>query len=222
MKKTLTISLFFLLFFSILNATQFEKSSLNYSFSIGKIKTKIYDFSQNASIDRWAYRKNARRLPASYGRPNREFNDRQYSRISSNDDVYQEDTARDKRYAAHRFVFTIHENKNNITSLSIFWKGAGIYSLYLLGIENNLSSGSGFKLFAWNYSSNSYDEIFNTTSYNVFSVSKNISLDYIDNNTGNLTLLVEQNSQSRSIIQGLLEYHSTIKTDYVYAEVKYV
>jgi len=213
MKGAIATLLFFLLFFSFLESIQFEKSNLNYAFSIEAIK--IYDFSINASVDRWAYRKDVSERPPQYGAPSKEFINRQYQKIAYDDGIYQSDTARKNRYAAHRFVFTIHENRSRIKNVRIFWKGAGFLSAFGLPIPY----GSGFTLYAWNYSSSSYDEIFSTNSYDVFNVSKNVSLDYV-NGSGEITLLAEQNSVTTRIF--FITIYSVIETDYVCVEVKYV
>ena len=206
---------FLFLLLSFLNASQIVENAAEYSFSVEKLKTKLYDFSINASIDRWAYRRDASLLPPPYGVPNREFNSRQYQRISYSDGTYQSDIARNNRSACHRFVFTIYENKSRIRNIRVLWRGAGIYSFW--GYIN-ISSGSGAKLYAWNYSSSNYDEIANTTSYNVVNLSANLSMDYVGND-GKIIMVAEQISKTWS--RWILNFYSVIATDYVSVEVEY-
>jgi len=219
-KLALAATLSFLFLFSaFLNAFQFEKSSLNYSFGIEKIKTRLYDFGINASLDKWACRYDAANMPPSPGVPSIEFNALEYWNISRYDNVYQIDVGGNIRHAAHRFVFTIYENKSNITNLNIFWRGLGVYLLWWNGQYYIIPSGSGIVIYAWNYTSSIYDEILNTTSYNTVNLSTNISLDYISS-SGELTLLAEQ--RSTTFLFGWLRFYSVIATDYVSVEVEYV
>ncbi len=221
MRKLALITVLSLLFLfsAFLNAIQVEKSSMSYSFGIKKLKTRLYDFGTNASIDRWAYRYDAAGMPPPSGVPNIEFDASEYTNISSYDNTYQIDVGGNARHAAHRFVFTIYENKSNITNLNIFWRGIGAYLLLWNGLYYIIPSGSGVIIYAWNYTSSTYDEILNTNSYNAINLSANISLDYISS-SGELTLLAEQ--KSTTFLFGWLLFYSVIATDYVSVEVEYV
>ncbi len=208
---------FLFLLLSFLNASQIVENVAEYSFSVEKLKTRLYDFSSNASVDRWAYGYDNASLPPSQPDiPSIEFNSLQYFNVSYNDDVYQVDAGSNGEYACHRFVFTIYES--NISKINIFWRGAGICLLVWGGNYYIVPSRSGAKLYAWNYSSSHYDEITNTASYNVVNLSANLSLHYVGID-GKVILLVEQTS--KTMLLWLFNLFSVIATDYVSVEVEY-
>ncbi len=205
---------------SFINAIQYVEVPSSFSYYVEGEKTHLYDFSTNAGIDRMAYRYEVSSKPPSYkNEPSILFNTLEYSNISSYDDTYQIDAASNGYYASHRFVFNIHENVSNISKLKIFWRGAGLYILVFGQNYYPISSGSGITLYAWNYSSFSYDEINSTSTYNVMNISAYISPQYYISSTGELTILAVENSASSFIF--LFALYSIIATDYVSAEVTY-
>jgi len=70
-----------------------------------------YNFSTGAGEDKWAFSKQHNKKPPAVNNvPNIEFTSSRYEKIMAEDDVMQIDrTTVKKRYAIHRFNFTIQE-----------------------------------------------------------------------------------------------------------------
>ena len=201
---------------NILYANQYEMFNTPFSYIIMGESTTTYDFSNGASTDKWAYRREDNQNPPSANNvPSVEFNLAQYNRISADDGVRQGERASSGNYAAHRFVFTINESIENITKIDILWNGIGVYAFRLGGSWVPVSGG--VTLHIWNYNTSSYETLNVTASMaegNVTaSITSNIS-NYI-NGSGKLILLIEQNSASWLI------FYSLLATDYIKADVTY-
>jgi len=166
---------------------------------------KTYDFSNNASIDRYAYRYQIYSAPPSSNDiPSIEFSPSQYQNISYDDGIEQIERASLGYYASHRFVFNIE----NASLLHITWKGRGWHDFWLW---------NGAILYIWNYSSGSYELLDYTTGSSITILEGVITnpSNYIQN--GNITILVVQNGYS--FRWWLWTFHSYIATDYIKLEV---
>jgi len=205
---------------SFMNAVQYGNVKSFFSYTVLGEKTHLYDFSLNAGIDRFAYRYEVSSNPPSYkNEPSMLFTSSQYSNVSSYDGVYQIDAATIGSYASHRFVFNISENVSNVTGARLFWRGAGLYVLVIGGNYYILSSGNGVTMYAWNYSSLSYDEINFTSSSDVTNLSADINPQYYISSSGEVNLLLVENSASTFILFFVI--YSVIATDYVSLEITY-
>ena len=166
-----------------------------------------YDFSSNAGVNRYAYRRQVGSFPPPVNStPSIGFTQTQYQNIADDDGIWQSDSASLGNYASHRFVFTINESTDDIALLHILWNGNGRHWI-----------SPGATLFIWNYSANGYEEIDSNT------VSGEDTLEAFLQNAshfvhdGELIILVEQNSYTRRI--WIWTAYSIIDTDYVCIEV---
>ncbi|MCD6330955.1 MAG: hypothetical protein J7L80_01995 [Thermoplasmata archaeon] len=166
---------------------------------------KTYDYSNNAGIDRYAYRyQTSSAPPSSNDIPSTEFSPIQYQNISYDDGIEQIEEASLWYYASHRFVFNIGENA---TLLHITWKGRGWHNFFPL---------NGARLYIWNCSSNSYELLDYTTGGSITMLEGVIvnPSHYIQN--GNVTILVVGNGYSFWLFR---TFYSYIATDYIKLEV---
>ncbi|MFA5212569.1 MAG: hypothetical protein WC406_04490, partial [Methanoregula sp.] len=159
-----------------------------------------YDFNTTGDTTEWAYEGGVGATPGM-NEPNTAFGST--SAIADNDgDSYQTDSISVGEYAAHRFVFNISENPNNIESLVITWIGEG----------TNESGSNGADLYIWNGSS--YELLQGDTSSGEITLSgeKTSAISsYISG--GNVVVLVKQKSATNT------EYDSLIETNYVKIKV---
>ena len=173
-----------------------------------------YDFSFNAGVDRWAYRYQAfDNPPSDDSTPSIHFTPIQYTNIADDDAIMQGDYAKNRRYAAHRFVFQIEENVSDIESINIFWNGIG-------GNEGSLSGYDGASLYIWNYSSASYELLASTPveyETNLTATIYNNISHFIDE-SHRIIILVEQNAYSVRRGGTFLNL-SYIATDYICVNV---
>ena len=159
------------------------------------------DFDVRAGEDKWAYRGGvADKPPSTCDVPSTEFP--LYTAISADDGTYQSDFS-NSNYAAHRFNFSIDENKVNfITKLNVTWNGKGWH--------DNGGTDNGTYLYIYNFSTPGYEELANnnvgTDATLTGEVTSSIS-NYI--NSGNVTVLVVQNTAGSAFSA------SHIETDYV-------
>ena len=160
-----------------------------------------YDFDVRAGEDKWAYRGGvADKPPSTCDVPSTEFP--LYTAISADDGTYQSDFS-NSNYAAHRFNFSIDENKVNfITKLNVTWNGKGWH--------DNGGTDNGTYLYIYNFSTPGYEELANnsvgTDATLTGEVTSSIS-NYI--NSGNVTVLVVQNTAGSAFSAPHIE------TDYV-------
>lgn len=165
----------------------------------------IYDFSTGAGTDKWAYEGQVSSKPPSAA------NDPSgttvtYTNIEADDGTYETYvTTSNGNYAAQRFNFSIDETAPE--KINVTWNGKGWHD-----------SGAGYhgaKLYIWNFTSAAYEQLdsnsVSTDETLTGAVTSNI-VNYI--NTGNVTVLVEQNSAQTSDGFGTY-YRSHIETDYV-------
>ena len=197
---------------TILYANQYSEAGISSSYTVSgaSYNTTTYDFSTGAGVDRWAYRIDvSQNPPPTNSVPSTEFNTVQYSRISSDDGVFQVERASMWNYASHRFVFHIYQN--NITLLHIVWNGIGRHDILT----------DGLTFYIWNHTGASYEVLDSTNSYPEVYLEANISSgvnNYIDG-SGNLTLLAVQNSPS---FRFFWNFYSRLATDYVKVDVTYM
>lgn len=155
-----------------------------------------------------AYRyQNDTKPPETFDVPAIEFTEEEYAKIRVDDGVYQNDTS-DSQYAAHRFNFSIDTPVANVTMINATWVG--------IGGHEDPGSDQGATLYIWDSSSGvsgEYEPLDTSTSGAVITLTGGVVTatpsDYI--NSGNVTVLVEQNSAGDPD-EG---YLSWIKTDYV-------
>jgi len=187
--------------------------SRNFAYLYGApvVTVTTYDFATGAGIDKWAFRKEHNATPpVTNDVPNIEFTSREYGRISRDDHKMQRDfTRRSGYYAVHRFKFDIAEPVGNVVEIEVLWTGAGTHT------DKNAVKGT--TLYIWNSSSSVYEELNTTINgkvvYLAGKITENVG-NYIDT-TGNLTILVKQNSsQGRKA--------SKISTDYVKIDVTHL
>jgi len=165
------------------------------------------------STPTWGYRYQAfNKPPPDNSTPSIQFTSSQYSRISADDGVFQEDYGDNGGYAAHRFVFRIEEDLGDIESINILWNGIG-NNRGIWPINN------GASLYIWNYTSASYEMLNSTSSGNEINLTAtihNIS-NFIDE-SHRIILLVEQNIYSYSF--GWWDiFLSYLATDYICVNV---
>ncbi len=196
----------------LLHAEQHTATETSSAYTIVPGNITTYDFSSNASVDRWAYRPEASQdPPATTAEPSTLFTEAQYSRIATDDAASQTDGAPNKTcYAAHRFVFSIAENRSTITSLTIMWNGSGWHD----------QQPDGATLYAWNLTSGSYDELDNTQAGTDTTLAGTLSpgLDYIASD-GNITILAVQPHSTKTRGPNQTPFLSHIATDYVKVDV---
>lgn len=173
-----------------------------------------YNFSTGYGANKWAYRYqiyNAK-PPLTNDTPSTEFTSIEYNNISANDGIFQSDKAESENYyAAHRFKFNIQEGIASINKISVFWNGCG----------NHESDTKGATLYVWNRTSSSYMQLNSSTSAVEVNLSGEIISgigNYIDA-SGNLTILVEQNSNTRRVSSQWR--YSDIETDYIEIGINY-
>ncbi|OEU49827.1 MAG: hypothetical protein BA871_02920 [Desulfuromonadales bacterium C00003096] len=175
-----------------------------------------YDFATGAGADKWAYRyQTDAEPPAANDVPGIEFmsntNPRkdQYVKISTDNRKMQSDsTDLEGYYAAHRFVFDITQPVGDILTIEVLWNGKGAHTD---------KKNSGATLYIWN--GTAYEELANTTSDKEVYLSGEATAEignYIDA-TGNMTVLVEQNSAQT--VKGKRSLESKLSTDYVKVDI---
>ena len=170
--------------------------------------THDYDFSDNFTgtpgEDAWAFRKeNNSKPPSTCDVPNTEFSSTYYGYIKTDNGVYQTDSSL-AQYAAHRFNFSIDEAAADIEKINVTWNGRGYRS--------NPSAGGddGATLYIWKEGTG-YEQLDTTDSGDEVTLTGGVTSsisNYI--NSGNVTVLVEQNTAG-----GGSTTRSYIRTDYV-------
>jgi hypothetical protein len=181
--------------------------------------TTTYDFTTGAAIDKWAYRyQTDAKPPAVNDVPDIEFvtatkpNKDQYVKVSTDNHKMQSDsTDANDNYAAHRFVFDISQPVGDILTIEVLWNGKGT--------NKNMDVLQGATLYIWNCTSGTYEELANMTSNRETYLTGEATAEigsYIDA-TGNLTVLVEQNSPQTVI--GKRSLVSKLSTDYVKVDI---
>ena len=187
--------------------------SKNFTYLYGTpvVIVTTYDFATGAGSDKWAYRKqhNAK-PPVTNDVPSIEFKSREYGRISKDDRKVQRDSTRlNGYYAVHRFKFDITQPVGSIVEIAVLWTGAGTHA--------DKEAVQGATLYLWNFNSGAYEQLNITSSkkevYLTGMITENVG-NYIDT-TGNLTILVEQNSPQGGKA-------SKISTDYVKVDITYL
>ena len=170
-----------------------------------------YNFTAGAGLNKWAYLyQHNMKPPATNEVPDIEFTSSQYGRISTDNRKMQSDSTNSvDNYAVHRFKFDIAEPVGGIDKIEVLWNGKG-------GHGDKKNAIQGATLYIWNFSSGAYDEqLDRTTSKNEVDLTgvktANIG-NYVDT-TGNLTILVEQNTPQQG------EKASKISTDYVKVDI---
>jgi hypothetical protein len=171
-----------------------------------------YDFSTNASVDRWAYRnQHNERPPITNNVPTTEFSSRRYTLIAADDRRRQEDSSsRRGYYALHRFEFTIAEEVGNITRMDVLWSGQG---------RHQLARQHGATLYIWNYNTRAYEQLDQSFSRRPGTLESTILSnfgDYLDDD-GRLMLIAEQNSPQLQFWRS--QFRSRIGTDYVKVDI---
>ncbi len=176
--------------------------------------THTYNFSHNASIDRWAYRyQSGNNPPSDNSTPSTLFTSSQYATIAANDGIMQEDFADNRRYASHRFVFQIKENLSEIERIEILWNGIGSNEGWISGYD-------GATLYVWNYSSGSYEMLASTSAgYEVNLAATIYNVSHFIDGSNSLIILVEQNMYSRRLWGGFFLVRSHLATDYICVNV---
>ena len=166
----------------------------------------VYDFNDGAGTNKWAFRyQNNSKPPITCDVPSTEFSSTEYGKIKRKyDNMIQKDTTNTPGYyAAHRFNFSIDETTSDITALNVSWNGKGYH--------DSGGNDNGAYLYIYNFTSGGYGSAVASTdnSAEVTLIWGNASSasNYI--NSGNVTILVEQNSQDDG------SNHSHIWTDYV-------
>ena len=181
--------------------------------------TATYDFATDAGLDRWAYKYQTDAKPAANGTtPDIEFatptnpKKDQYVKISTDNRKMQADsTDLDGYYATHRFVFDISQPVEDILTIKVLWNGKGA--------NKNRDVLQGATLYIRNCTSGAYEELANMTSNREAYLTGEATAEigsYIDA-TGNLTVLVEQNSPQTVI--GKRSLVSKLSTDYVKVDI---
>jgi len=170
---------------------------------------KKYDFLTGAGTDKWAYKRQVDALkPGTNDVPSEEFSKEldEYIDIKVDDGTMQEAvTELVGKYAAHRFNFSIDEATTDIDWINVTWNGKGWH-------EKVPPNDNGSTLYIWN--GTAYEQLATTTSGQEVNLTGEMTLgisSYI--NTGNVTVLVVQNSAETT--QGNTPKHSHIATDYV-------
>jgi len=167
---------------------------------------KKYDFStRTPGMDAWAYKGQVSSKPPSAANdPDGSID--LYSDIGTDDGEYEKyETTNDDNYAAHRFNFSMDEATADIDWINVTWNGKGLH-------DKVPPNDNGATLYIWN--GTAYEQLATTTSGDEVNLTEKITSSissYI--NTGNVTVLVEQNSAQ--ITQGNTPKHSHIETDYV-------
>lgn len=163
---------------------------------------KLYDFStRTPGTNAWAFRfQNNSKPPTTCDVPSTEFSSTEYGYIETDNQVYQADSSETNNYAAHRFNISIDEDATNISMINVTWNGKGYNT-----------AGDGANLSIWNFNSAAYEllqagAITNAEVTLTGGVTSSIS-NYI--NSGNVTVLVEQNTATSGFAV------SNIETDYV-------
>ena len=185
--------------------------------------TTTYDFTTGAGSDKWAYRyQSATKPPVASDNPNIEFesatkpNKDQYVKISTDNRKMQSDsTDVVGNYAAHRFVFNITQPVEDILTIEVLWNGKGAHT-------DRKESESGATLYIWNGTSGAYEELANTTSNKEVYLTAGVTAEignYLDA-TGNMTVLVEQNSAHA--MKGKRSLASKLSTDYVKVDITHM
>ena len=152
-----------------------------------------YDFNTTGDTTRYAYAGGVTGLPSSATDPSTPFTST--SAIADDDGTSYSTNSGAGYYAAHRFVFNVSENIDNIEKLAVTWAGAGT------------GSTNGVDLYIWNGSG--YSSLDETTlgvkDTLTGAITSGISNYVVD---GNVTVLVKQ----KSVTDG---DDSTLATDYV-------
>lgn len=152
-----------------------------------------YDFNTTGDTTRYAYAGGVTGLPSSATDPSTPFTST--SAIADDDGTSYSTYSGAGYYAAHRFVFNVSENIDNIEKLAVTWAGAGT------------GSTNGVDLYIWNGSG--YSSLDETTlgvkDTLTGAITSGISNYVVD---GNVTVLVKQ----KSVTDG---DDSTLATDYV-------
>ena len=173
----------------------------------------VYNFSCGAGTDKWAYRWQVNAEPPDLTDntvPNTEFSTIMYGNITVDDGTFQSDhTIYDGYFATHRFNFSIAEPVSKIARINVTWNGKGWYG------KNNPASNHGARLYIWNGTSVSYEELADNAGDDAEAtltgeVTTSIS-SYI--NSTNVTVLVVQNTPQGKV--GQTTYKSNIETDYI-------
>lgn len=164
-----------------------------YTYGLSNVTPKAYKNQSSA------------KPPTVCNDPNTEFTATEYAKIRVLDGVYQSDSSA-SQYAAHRFNFSIDTPVANVTMINVTWVG--------IGYNENSTPNNGATLYIWNSGvSGGYEQLDTSTSDEVITLTGGVVTatpsDYI--NSGNVTVLVEQNSAGDPD-EG---YLSWIKTDYV-------
>jgi len=159
-----------------------------------------YDFNTTGDTTKYAYKGGVGDSPG-VNEPNTAFDST--SAIADDDsNSYLTDVSDVDSYAAHRFVFNISENSNNIESLAITWIGEG----------SNEGGSNGADLYLWNGSS--YEPLQGDTSSGEITLSgEKTSAISSYMSGGNVVVLVKQKSATSD------DYDSIIKTNYVKLKV---
>ena len=186
----------------------------NYTIDSGSNEDKrpkgLYDFLTGESKDKWAYGYEVFETPMppeTNNDPNNVFSSSNYSIISADDQTFQNDTAITNYHAAHRFNFSISEDRLSVKKINVTWNGIG-----------TRFNNDGATLYIWNFESvpAEYKELANNSDANEVTLTgektgTETCYKYIDSSSGNMTILVVQNKDS-----GNPEAQkSTIRTDYV-------
>lgn len=145
--------------------------------------THVYDFKTGAGMDKWAFEGEvSNRPPSTPDVPTSATVT--YSNIEADDGVYEEYTTQNNNnYAAQRFNFSIDETSP--TKINVTWKGKGDHD----------SLTDGATLYIYNFTAGAYEQLdSNSVSTDATLTGEKTSSISSYINTGNVTVLVEQNS----------------------------
>ena len=157
-----------------------------------------YDFATGGDTTEWAYAGGVDGVPTSATEPNTPF-----SSMSEIADVggssYLTSSDTEDYSAAHRFVFDVVEDPDNIESLAVTWIGTGTHD----------GGTNGATVYIWN-NGTGYEELNATTSGSEVTLTGTITTDIGDYVIdGNVTVLVKQKGASDG------DDASVLATDYV-------
>ena len=146
--------------------------------------------------------------PDSNTMPSTEYNAAEYSNIIGIDqDFVIYSVSKNGRYAANRYVVHIDENKNDVSKIEFYWRGAG-----------STLKQDGVTLYIWNYTTSAYELMLNSGNVDqvvdlIFTITSNAG-DYIDEENNNSITIFLHSNDKRSLNQS-----NSILVDYVMLEI---
>lgn len=158
-----------------------------------------YDFETSGDTTQWAYWGGVAGEPGSATEPGNSINGISWIAADDNDSYPSSSEYVTGDSAAHRFVFAVVENPDNIEKLDITWIGTGTH-------ENGVDNGA--TLYIWN---GTHYEQLDTTDSGIedtltSTIATNVSKYVVG---GNVTVLAKQNGEDDGSLTSVLE------TDYV-------